>query len=208
MLVRCLAPPSLSVDCRSRLFLSSVPERCNTNSTPAGLRRWELRTGLNWRCCDRASSGGDRNRPGPARFAFGRRRLLFGRRNDRVHGKLSPPSRVLLRKPLPSLSVPRLINGKQFRLQGSKLLGAIALLTGTCPRNLKLLNTRKENVVVLGILGNESSSEKQGTDDKMYAVINFSQHQRPNMQVSHCEPYDSKKQIDQAEESAKGFCTA
>ena len=44
----------------------------------------------------------------------------------------------------------------------------------------------------LGILGNKSSAEKQGANNEMYAVVNLSQHQRTNMQVTHSEPHDSK----------------
>ncbi len=108
MLVRCLAPPSLSGDCRPRLSLSSVPQRCNTNSTPAGLPRRRPRTGFSWKPRGRASSACDRSRLESAKFAFGRRRLLFGGWDDRVYRELSPPSRLLLRKRVPPLSVQRL----------------------------------------------------------------------------------------------------
>jgi len=40
----------------------------------------------------------------------------------------------------------------------------------------------------------------------MYAVINLSQHQWPNVQVSHSQPHDSKKKKDQTKDGAKGFC--
>jgi len=42
----------------------------------------------------------------------------------------------------------------------------------------------------------------------MYAVINLTEHQRPNMKISHSQPHDSKKEIDQTKDSAKGFCAA
>ena len=88
MLVRCLTSPSLSFNCRSRLFLPSVLERCNTSGNPSG-----------------TSWGRYKDRHGPAEFAFGRRRLLFGGWNDRIYCELSPPPRLLLRKCMPPLSV-------------------------------------------------------------------------------------------------------
>jgi hypothetical protein len=42
----------------------------------------------------------------------------------------------------------------------------------------------------------------------MDTVIDLSEHQRANMQVTHCQPDDPKKKVDKAEDSAKGFCAA
>src|ERR1700730_3487883 len=84
------------------------PERCNTSSTPSGLSHWGTLTGFILGQRGRASSGRYKNRLGPAEFAFGRRRLLFGGWDDRIHCELSPPPRLLLRKRLPPLSVQRL----------------------------------------------------------------------------------------------------
>jgi len=108
MLVRCFAPPSLSGDCRPRLLLPSVPERCNTESTRTGPRRCGSRIGFSWKLHSRAPRGRDKNRLAPAEFAFGRRRLLLGGWDDCVYCELSPPSRLLLRKRVSPLSLQRL----------------------------------------------------------------------------------------------------
>ena len=109
MLVRGVTPSSLNSDRRPRLFLPSMPERCD--STPAKLLRWETLTGFILRQRRRTSCDRYKTRLGLTEFAFGRRRLLFRAWNDRVYSALSPPPRLLLRKRLPPLSVQRLTTG-------------------------------------------------------------------------------------------------
>ena len=147
--MRCHAPPTVKRDCRSRLFLSQVLEQCDTES------EFALQSG--WRAPPRR----DNQASGAAEVAGGRRRLLFRGWDDCLYRELSPASRLLLRERVPALSL-QIISTRREKIQVArfKALGRHCASYWNLSSQPETLKTYNEMLVPLGILGHESSGEK------------------------------------------------